>query len=118
MSGAAQEGHPMAYKYGGNLSIEEELAAAEKAKETARERIQERRAQLRRLRNDRKQLRELAQYEHRLEAEIHQLTVATTAPLPEPVHGGHRGLLEAAEEMRQYNRSRNSRTRPERRDAA
>jgi len=103
----------MGYKYAGALTIEEELAAAAEAKEAARERIQERRAQLRRLRNDRKQLRELNEYEYRLEAEIHQLTVATTAPLPEPVYGGTRGLHAAAEEMRQYNRTRNSRTRPE-----
>lgn len=100
------------YKYSGSLTIEQELAAAAEAKEAARERIQERRAQLRRLRNDRKQLRELNAYENQLETEIHQLTVATSTPLPEPIYGGHRGLEEAAEEMRRYNRSRNSRTRP------
>lgn len=100
------------YKYSGKLTIEQELAAAAEAKEAARERIQERRAQLRKLQNDRKQLRELTEYEHQIESQIHQLTVATSAPLPEPVYGGHHGLLEAAEEMRRYNRSRNSRTRP------
>jgi len=100
----------MSYQYKGALTIEQELAAAEEAKEAARERIQERRAQLRRLRNDRKQLQELAEYENHLEAEIHSLTVAA-APLPEPVHGGRRGLEAAAEEMRRFNRTRDSRQR-------
>lgn len=103
----------MAYTYRGKVTIEQELAAAAEAKEAAKERIQERRAQLRRLRNDRKQLRELVQYEHQLEAEIHQLTVRTTRKLPEPIYGGSKGLMDAAEEMRRYNQSRNSRTRPQ-----
>jgi len=100
----------MKYQYGGSLTIEQELAAAAEAKEAARERIQERRAQLRRLRNDRKQLRELTAYEQHLESEIHALTVATE-PLPEPVYGGRKGLEEAAEEMRRFNRTRDSRQR-------
>ena len=102
----------MTYKYSGALTIEQELAAAEEAKEAARVRIQERRAQLRKLRNDRKQLQELTAYEHHLVTEIHALTVATE-PLPEPVYGGRKGLELAVQEMRHYNRTRDSRQRPE-----
>lgn len=99
------------YKYGGSLTIEQEIAAAEAAKEEARERIQERRSQLRKLRESRKQLEDMVQAEVRLTAEIHKLTVTKPA-LPEPRYGGKQGLRAAVEEMRQYNRTRNSRTRP------
>jgi len=100
----------MAYQYSGEQTIEQQLATAAAAKEEAKQRIAERRAQLRKLRNDHRQLEELNQYEQRLARQIHEL--ATTNALPEPKYGGPKGLRAAAEELRQYNRSRNSRTRP------
>ena len=101
----------MTYQYRGSLSIEQELAAAEEAKEEARQRIQERRSQLRQLREARKALEDMTEIEDRLSREIHKLTLAKPS-LPEPIYGGRSGLKAADEEIRQYNRSRNSRTRP------
>jgi len=107
----------MAYKYSGEQTIEQQLATAAAAKEEAKQRIAERRAQLRKLRNDHRQLEELNQHEQRLKRQINELATATPT-LPEPKYGGPKGLRAAAEELRQYNRSRNSRTSPEHQDAA
>ena len=103
----------MAYVYKGKLTIEQELAIAEREKEVARQRIQERRAQLAKLKAARKQLEGMVAVEHRLVAEIHRLAVPVKE-LPEPKYGGREGLRKAAEEARQWSQARNSRKRPER----
>lgn len=101
------------YQYKGNLTIEQELAIAEREKEEARQRIQARRAQLAKLKAARKQLEGMVQVEHRIVSEIHRLAIPAQE-LPPPRFGGREGLRKAAEEARQWSQARNSRTRPER----
>ena len=100
------------YAYQGDMTIEKELEAAERAKEEARKRIEARRAQLVKLRQSRKQVEALIATEHRLVSEIRQITF-DPVPMPAPKYGGREGLRRAAEEAAEWSRSRkNSRTRP------
>ena len=101
----------MTYTYKGNLTIEQELAIAEREKEEARQRIQERRTQLAKLKAARKQIEGMVQVEHRIVSEIHRIAIPEKA-LPEPRYGGREGLRRAAEEASQWSRARKSRTRP------